>query len=38
VKAFFKFLVFLASFLTLCTMLALSSSLATAAFEQLDDG
>jgi hypothetical protein len=38
VKAFFKFLVSLASFLTLCAMLVLSSSLVTAAFVQLDDG
>jgi hypothetical protein len=37
-KAFFKFLVSLASFLMLCAMLALSSSLAAAAFVQLDDG
>jgi hypothetical protein len=32
------FLVSLASFLTLCAMLALPSSLVTAAFVQLDDG
>jgi hypothetical protein len=38
VKAFFKFLVSLASFLMLCAMLALSSCLATAVFVQLDDG
>ncbi len=38
VKAFFRFLVSLASFLTLCTMLVLSLLLATACFLQLNDG
>jgi hypothetical protein len=36
VKAFFKFLVSLASFLMLCAMLVLLSSLGIAAFVQLD--